>query len=254
MRRLFRWTALLLVVAGAATAAGYAGLRTGRLFERNLLCCDIPPEHNLRISVREALGLLQFPSQIGQDRWVAEKVFPGVRDGYFVDVGSGHGFTDSNTWSLEQRGWTGICIDPFPGNMDGRTCQMFQQVVGSVAGQQVTFVKAGAIGGISDHLGRWKSHTDDAETVELTTTTLGDVLRRAGAPSYIHFISLDIEGAELEALRGFPFDRYSVGSFAIEHNFEEPKRTQVDQLLRERGYERVRTWLQDDFYLPRPRR
>jgi hypothetical protein len=44
----------------------------------------------------------------------------------------------------------------------------------------------------------------DAKTVELTTVTLGNIMQRANAPSFIHFMSLDIEGAELEALRGFP--------------------------------------------------
>lgn len=252
-RRLIRWTALLLILAGAAAAAGYLGLRVGRRFERNALCCEIPREHNLRISLREALGLLAFPSQIGQDRWVGEKVFPGVRDGYFLDVGSADGYTDSNTWALERRGWTGICVDPFPKNMEGRTCQMFKDAVGRTAGEKVTFTQAGDIGGITETLGRWKPYTKDAPTVELTTVTLEDILRRANAPSYIHFVSIDIEGAELDALAGFPFDRYSVGALAIEHNYEEPKRTAIEQFLHERGYERARTWLQDDFYLPRGR-
>ena len=251
MWRLFRWTALLLVVVSAAAAAGYVGLRMGRRFERNLLCCDIPRDHNIRISLREALGLLHFPSQIGQDRWVGEKIFPGVKNGYFLDVGSGDGFVESNTWALEQRGWTGICVDPFPKNMEGRTCQLFKEVVGRLPGQKVTFVKAGDLGGIADHLGRWKSQTKDAATVELTTVTLEDILRRAGAPSYIQFISLDIEGAELEALRGFPFDRYTVGAFAIEHNNEEPKRTHIEEFLSDRGYKRAHTWRQDDFYVRR---
>ena len=245
--------ALLLLVMSVAAASGYVGLRMGRRFERNLQCCDIPREHNIRISLREAFGLLHFPSQIGQDRWVAEKVFPGVRGGFFMDVGSGNGFTDSNTWALEQRGWTGICVDPFPKNMEGRTCRIFTEVVSSVAGQKVAFVQAGDIGGITDHLGRWKDHTKGTATVDLITVTLDDVLRQANAPSFIHFVSLDIEGAELEALRGFPFDRHSVGAFAIEHNHEEPKRTQIEQLLRERGYQRTRSWLQDDFYVPRAR-
>jgi hypothetical protein len=39
-------------------------------------------------------------------------------------------------------------------------------------------------------------------------------------------MSLDIEGAELDALRGLSLDRYRFGAMAIEHNYEEPKRTQ----------------------------
>lgn len=251
--RVVRWTTLLLLVATTAAATGYVGLRMGRRFERNLLCCDMPREHNIRISLREALGLLTFPSQIGQDRWVAERVFPGVTDGFFLDVGSADGFKDSNTWALERRGWTGLCVDPFPQNMEGRTCRMFTEVVGRVSGEKVTFARAGNIGGMTGHLNTWRGDTQEAATVELTTVTLADILRRASAPPFIHFLSLDIEGAELEALRGFPFDRHSLGALAIEHNYEEPKRTQIERFLGERGYERVRSWWQDDFYLPRAR-
>jgi methyltransferase FkbM-like protein len=80
--------------------------------------------------------------------------------------------------------------------------------------------------------------------------TLGSILQRANAPSFIHFMSLDIEGAELEALRGFPFDHYKLGSMAIEHNNEEPKRSQIEALLKSKGYTKAHTWMQDDFYLP----
>ena len=236
---------LLLVVI-----ATYAGVRVGRTFEFNRLCCGLSARQNLQISLRETVGLLKFPSQIGQDRWVAEKVFPGVRDGYFLDVGSADGVIESNTWALERRGWTGICIDPFPSNMAGRKCQMVTKVVDSVAGRTVTFRRRGLLGGIEDHMGRFKEETAGAATVQLTTVTLEDILQEAHAPSYIHFMSLDIEGAELEALKAFPFDRYSLGAMAIEHNFEEPKRSQLASFLESRGYECVQSWQQDDFYLP----
>jgi len=63
-------------------------------------------------------------------------------------------------------------------------------------------------------------------------------------------MSLDIEGAELDALRGLSLDRYRFGAMAIEHNDEEPKRTQILQLLKQHGYERVHTYESDDFYAP----
>ena len=62
-------------------------------------------------------------------------------------------------------------------------------------------------------------------------------------------MSLDIEGAELEALNGFPFDKYKVGAWAIEHNWEEPKRTNIDSLMKAHGYRRTHSWYQDDFYV-----
>lgn len=250
LRRLIQLALAGIVLLAVAAGAGYFGMRVGRSFQLNQLCCEITQRHNFEISVRERLGLLKFPSQIGQDRWVAEKMFPSVRDGYFLDVGSADGFINSNTWALEQRGWKGICIDPFPSNMTVRTCQMFRAAVDAEGGHTVQFKDAGELGGISNYMDRWKDIVKDAKTVELTTVTLGDILQRAHAPSFIHFMSLDIEGAELEALRGFPFDKYTLGSLAIEHNYEEPKRSEIEHLLKSKGYTRARAWMQDDFYVP----
>ena len=41
-----------------------------------------------------------------------------------------------------------------------------------------------------------------------------------------------------------------MGAFAIEHNGEEPKRSQIVTLLERHGYRRVHTYKQDDFFAP----
>lgn len=241
-------TALLVVVV--ALASGLVGAKVGKQYERNRLCCQTPRGRNILLSLRETLGLVRFPSQIGQDKWVLETVFPGVVDGFFVDVGSADGTLASNTKALEQRGWTGICIDPFPTHMDGRVCQMLKEVVYSEAGRSVAFQVSEELSGIKDTLGVWKERALKGRTVVFTTTTLGEVLARTNAPQFIQFVSLDIEGAELEALKGFPFDRHRIGALAIEHNDEEPKRTEIQALMKRHGYRRSHTWQQDDFYVP----
>jgi hypothetical protein len=127
---------------------------------------------------------------------------------------------------------------------------MLKEVVFSEAGKRVRFQASGEIGGITDTLGVWKERALNAPTVEFTTLTLGDILERTNAPRFIHFVSLDIEGAELEALKGFPFDRYKLGALAVEHNDEEPKRSEIARLMKSHGYRRSHSWQQDDFYLP----
>ena len=107
-------------------------------------------------------------------------MFPGTADGFFLDVGSGHGTIGSNTKALEELGWTGICVDPFPTHMEGRTCRMEKVVVSSAAGQVVKFHTHSGLGGIADTLGKWKEEAEKSPAVELTTTTLGDVLAAAG--------------------------------------------------------------------------
>jgi len=250
-RRLSRALVTFSVLLVVVLASGVAGGVLGRQYERNRLCCKTPRWHNIWLSAQEIAGRKKFYSQIGQDKWVAETVFPGVTNGFFLDVGSADGTLLSNTKALEQRGWKGICIDPFPAHMEDRTCQMLKEVVFSESGKQVKFQAAGDIGGVATTLGAFKDTALTAPTVEFTTVTLNDILERTHAPRFIHFVSLDIEGAELEALKGFPFNEYKVGAWAIEHNWEEPKRTEIERLLKAYGYQRSHSWYQDDFYVPR---
>jgi hypothetical protein len=112
------------------------------------------------------------------------------------------------------------------------------------------FHAAGDTGGLADTLGALKESAGAAPTVELLTTTLQAILQEAKAPDLIHFVSLDIEGAELEALKGFPFEKHRIGAMAVEHNFEEPKRSDIAMLMQRHGYRRVHSWQQDDFYAP----
>ena len=242
---------IFVVIAVAVMWRSPRVIEARKQFDVNRACCDFSLLQALRLTAREAIGGVTYPSEIGQDKWVIGKMFPGVTDGFFLDVGSGHGTIGSNTKALEALGWKGICVDPFPTYMEGRTCVMEKVVVSSTAGQVVKFHTHSGLGGIADTLGKWKAEAEKSPAVELTTTTLEDVLTRNNAPPFIHFISLDIEGAELDALKGVPFDRYRFGSMAIEHNDEEPKRTDLQKFLGEKGYVRVHTFKQDDFYAPR---
>ena len=240
-----------IAIALLVMAISPRGAEARRQFAVNRACCDLSILQALNLTFQETLGGPSYPSEIGQDKWVIFKMFPGVRNGVFLDVGSGHGTIGSNTKALEELGWTGICVDPFPTHMEGRTCGVEEAVVSSVAGQVVKFHTHAGLGGIADTLGKWKDEAEKSPAVELTTTTLGELLDRRRAPSYIHFLSLDIEGAELEALKGVPFDRYRFGAMAIEHNEEEPKRSDLLKFLEGKGYVRVHTYRQDDFFAPR---
>jgi FkbM family methyltransferase len=242
---------IVLVLAAAAVVwQSPRAIEARKQFATNRECCDLSMRQAISATIRESITGTIYPSEIGQDKWVIFRMFPGVTDGFFLDVGSGHGTIGSNTKALEELGWKGICIDPFPTAMDGRTCRMEKVVVSSVAGQNVKFHTHAGLGGIADTLGKWKEEASRSPVVEFTTTTLGDVLQQAQAPAFIHFMSIDIEGAELEALKGIPFEKYRFGAMAIEHNEEEPKRTDILRFLEARGYQRVHSFKQDDFFGP----
>ena len=144
---------IAVLLVAVALGSGFVGAKLGVWYQINASCCQISPFRSVVVSAKEILGLATFYSQIGQDKWVSETIFPGVKNGFFLDVGSGDGTFMSNTKALEQKGWTGICIDPFPKNMQDRSCQIFKEVVFSEAGKRVKFWEGGLWGGITDTLG-----------------------------------------------------------------------------------------------------
>jgi FkbM family methyltransferase len=243
---------IAVLLVAVALGSGFVGLKLGVRYQLNAECCQIPLSRSFVVSAKEKLGLATFYSQMGQDKWVSEKVFPGVKNGFFLDVGSGDGTFLSNTKALEQKGWTGICVDAFPRNMQDRTCQIFKAVVFSEAGKRVKFWAAEDWGRIIDESVEMKARmqTYTAPIVEFTTVTLADILERAKAPRFIHYVSLDVEGPELQVLKGFPFDKYQIGALTVEHNYIEPKRSEIKALMESHGYKYVHTSDRDDFYLP----
>jgi len=247
----FRIALRFIVAAGLAITSAYFGARVGMNYKQNHLLFELSQRDSLSAALQQAFGIRRYYAAGQQDMWVALAVEPGKRDGYYVDVGSADGVVHSNTYIFDRMGWKGICIDPFPTNMGKRTCQMFRQPVFSESGKKVSFRAAGENGGIVDTMNRYKDANSNAQVVEFVTATLDEILDKAKAPRHIDYVSIDVEGAELDALRGFSLDKYEVDAFTIEHNNEKDKREAMRQLLESKGYARVRSWMVDDWYVRR---
>jgi hypothetical protein len=85
------------------------------------------------------------------------------------------------------------------------------------------------------------------------TISLNDLLKVHKSPSQIDYLSIDTEGSELEILRAFKFDDYEIGIITVEHNFREPDRQTIYDLLTSKGYVRLFEAFSkfDDWYLKR---
>ena len=95
----------------------------------------------------------------------------------------------------------------------------------------------------------YKKNTEDCERIEIETTTLTEILDEAKAPNFIEYLSIDTEGSEYEVLKGIDFEKYKFGFITIEHNFVEPKRTQIREYLTGKGYMLYKELLWDDCYV-----
>ena len=190
-------------------------------------------------------------SQFGADRWALSLTPEG---GFYLDVGCHDGVVISNTFLLDKAGWRGICIDPFPRNFEQRTARVVEAVVYSSNDEIIEFdysLEDPGCSGIHAELGIHKDRLHSTTTIlkhSFKTRTLQSVLEECSAPKRIDYMSLDVEGSEFEVLRVFPFEVYAFKCISIEHNFEEPKRTQIRTLLEAKGYALEQSVHVDDWY------
>ena len=169
-------------------------------------------------------------------------------NGYFVDIGAHDGKDGSNTYALEKAGWSGICVEPSPIHQEAlfknRSCIIDTSLVYGekvkkkyfidsydenyeeykahqelLKGEEHKFINFHAFlggSGIVDHLDEDYEDRLKGEYVEIETTTLLDILEKHNAPKVIEFLDIDIEGAEFEVIKNFPFDQYEFKIICIE--------------------------------------
>lgn len=192
-------------------------------------------------------------SQLGADDWILSK-FDNNYKGYYLDIGAGDGHFISNTLKLDKKGWKGMAIDAFPRNFEDRSNTVVESaVLDDTKDRIVEFMvpKESEYSGIVDYLNNINKKEFmkfDHKVLKLKTSILPDILRKNKVPFSIDFLSIDIEGAEYKVLKTFPFNSYHIRHICVEHNYEEPKRTLIKDLLSKNGYFREKEVEWDDWY------
>ena len=178
--------------------------------------------------------------------------FFGDRPGTFVDVGANDPVVDSQTWHLEQRGWTGLLVEPDPDCCrrlrERRTGTVVERACSSPAnaGKTLQLHRAGAHSTVEARpIARGTAVPQ--EVVEVRCDTLDAILREHGVRPGFELLSMDIEGHELPALEGFDLARWRPQLVLLEDHV-----THLDKHrhMASRGYELVlRTGL-NSWYVP----
>lgn len=212
---------------------------------------------------RSSLAIEGYYSQCGQDKWVAEVLFDGKRDGVFVDIGAHDGLRFSNTAFLERElGWTGLAVEPIPevfAQLErNRTCITVNGCVGSHDGVERFRVITGyaqMLSGIvgeygSDHLDRIESelaeHGGSSRDIEVPCYRLAGLLERLDI-RHIDYLSIDVEGGELAIINNFDFSQFDISVVGIENNYRDYR---IPARLRQAGFH-FHSVVGDEFYLGR---
>nr|WP_281382066.1 FkbM family methyltransferase [Prosthecobacter vanneervenii] len=163
------------------------------------------------------------------------------RGGWYVEAGAYDGFQQSNTYYLaKMKGWQGVLIEPLPPlaalckkrrgeskivccalgapEDSGRTLQLRHAGL-------MTMVRGALADDATEHA-RASSGLEGQglppleQFVEATVRTLTEVLIETDTPPDFDLLSLDVEGFEVDALRGLDLSRFIPRAICVEVRHE----------------------------------
>jgi FkbM family methyltransferase len=178
----------------------------------------------------------------------------GDRQGYFVELGANDGISQSNTKHLEMfHGWRGVLIEPYPGNFkklfvtrsskshfENAACVSFEFTKGEI---ELTYsnLMTTPMEGSSDVVDRklhaesgrkWLRGRETVKTFLARARTLTSILVEAKAPLVIDLLSLDVEGGEIEVLKGVDHTKFRFKWILVESRDEK----RISEYLEAHGY------------------
>jgi len=200
----------------------------------------------------------------GQPRCLDQTYFhEQKKGGFFIEAGAYDGVTDSTTLHFEvAHQWSGLLVEPVPKfhskiAKTGRKVWSLQTCLSTkVTPETVTFSihhedssrnKAGNL----ETSGTDHPHMVDRGAMELKMQCLPlySLLLALDNPT-VDFLSLDIEGGELEVLRTVPWDQVDIKAMSIETQFlPEEKRAEMVEFLTSVGYTHLRQLSRDDLFV-----
>ena len=186
-------------------------------------------------------------------------------DGYVgtcIDIGASDGYHGSMSLKFELAGWDVLCVEPNP--IYYSRCASIRENVSDYAvgsenedGVSFTVYNVGggnlsAISGLQTDERLVESHSHlivDTYDIEVSVRTLDYIIEEQFSHvNNIDFVSIDVEGTELDVLHGFDIERWMPRLFVIENNFEEDH---LLNYLSQFGYEKQTRHNVNDFYVRR---
>ncbi|MEI7509055.1 MAG: FkbM family methyltransferase [Flavobacterium sp.] len=186
-------------------------------------------------------------------------------NGFFIELGANDGVTQSNTLYFEKyKNWKGILVEPTPHNYlacrKNRSndsyvyccaCTSFEykekfveivysNLMSSPIGLESDILNPKEHAGIGK---QFLDKTDDNFIFGAIAKPLNDLIINSNAPHLMDLLSLDVEGAEIEVLKGIDHSSFRFKYLCIESRSIE----KLEQYLKTIGYELVESLSYHDY-------
>ena len=171
----------------------------------------------------------KYFSQAGQDKIIKEFFFKNKKNGFFVEIGAFDGIQGSNCYHFEKfLNWDGIALErsriQFEKLKKNRKCKILNEAVSHEI-KEVEFVEVieglTQMSGINDNFYQrnmkiiTKNERSKTQSINLKTITFEQAVPKN---TDIDYLSIDIEGGEMDLLNSINFNDNDIKVISLENN------------------------------------
>ncbi len=187
-------------------------------------------------------------SQCGEDRVIRFiALLCGIKISSFIDIGANHPIEGSNTYLFYLDGAVGVCVEPIPSiaemlSKERPRDNVLQVAIAGEAGSRDFFVIEPSTLSTFDVAAKDRAlKTPNAllkDTIRVSVMSVNQLFEQFGTPD---LLCVDIEGGDIELLKGWDVARYRPPIVCVEdieycHEKSEKKQLGVTDYLEKNGY------------------
>lgn len=202
---------------------------------------------------------MKYYSQNGED-CILWSLFPtNSAPGFFIDIGALDGIHLSNTYSFEQAAWKGLCVEAHPDYIPLLTknrpgSQVVHAAVSFEDRKSTKFYSSprGSLSTLNTELEghfkkNFKPYFNGWKPVNVQMRSIDSLLAEMKFSGTVDVVSIDIEGGEVNALRGFSVTKHKPRVLVLEALTDKYAK-ELDSILFPCNYVLARTLSNNRFY------
>jgi len=145
---------------------------------------------------------------------LVREFFGNKKTGFYVDIGANDPILQSQTFHLDSIGWDGLLVEPLPYHQDSLKEKRTGKIIPFACSNPdnhnkiLTLIDNDGLSTLELNWASSKNKSSQAKTINVVCKTLDYILEENEVKPEFEFISIDIEGHEMEMLKGFNISRW----------------------------------------------